>query len=478
MFNNSFVIGRFPSKWKHAIVKPLLKKAGAEESSPANFRPVSNLTFISKVLERIANHQLIGYLSASHLLPRLQSAYRRGHSTETALLKVFSDLVNAIDSGQLALLSLLDMSAAFDTVDHDILMQRLSSSFGIKDRALSWLESYIRGRTQSVHLAGEETEPRLVTCGVPQGSVLGPLLFVLYTADLERIIEVHGLLHHCYADDTQLYFFCEPSQTAGLKQRVLLCIEQISGWMASNRLKLNPSKSEFIWCTTFRRRHLLDGSTFRIGDSEVHPADTIRNLGVQFDSCMTMTAHVSQLVRGCFYQLRRIKTIRRFVPTSTAVILVNSFIVSRVDYCNSVLAGLPACQLERIQSVLNSAARLIYGRTPSDHVTDLLRDNLHWLRVPQRITYKLCLITYKSLHNLMPEYITDFCIPISDNRLRSSARGLLHVPRSTTRFGESSFSVSGPTAWNSLPHYVKMAPSLETFKSSLKTYLFKQSYNN
>jgi len=123
MFNHSFAIGRFPSTWKHAIVKPLLKQAGAEESSPANFRPVSNLSFISKVLERIANKQLTEYLSGNRLLPRFQSAYRRGHSTETALLKVFSDVVNAIDSGQLALLSLLDMSAAFDTVDHDILMQ-------------------------------------------------------------------------------------------------------------------------------------------------------------------------------------------------------------------------------------------------------------------------------------------------------------------------------------------------------------------
>jgi len=122
------------------------------------------------------------------------------------------------------------MSAAFDTVDHDILIQRLSASFGIKDRALSWLDSYIKGRTQSVHFSGEETPPRLVTCGVPQGSVLGPLLFVLYTADMERIIKAHGLLHHCYADDTQLYFFCEPSQTAELKQRVLLCIQSISKW--------------------------------------------------------------------------------------------------------------------------------------------------------------------------------------------------------------------------------------------------------
>src|SRR6218665_3821431 len=132
----------------------------------------------------------------------------------------------------------------------------------------------------------------------------------------------------------------------------------------------------------------------------------------------------------------------------------------RVDYCNSMLAGLPTCQLDRIQSVLNSAARLIYGRTPSDHITDLLRDDLHWLRVPQRIVYKLCLVTYKALNDhRMPDYISDFCIRVADKRLRSSSRNLLHVPRSSTKFGDCSFSIAGPTAWNSLPDHVKNASS-------------------
>src|SRR6218665_2428309 len=175
----------------------------------------------------------------------------------------------------------------------------------------------------------------------------------------------------------------------------MFCIEQISEWMSSNHLKLNPSKSEFLWCTTLRRCHLLGGSTFALADAKVLPADVILNPGVYFDSCLTRTAHVSQLIRICFYQLRRIKTIRKFIPTSIAVVRVNSVIVSRVDYCNILLAGLPIYQLDRIQSVFNAAARLIYGRTPSEHLTYLLRENLHWLRVPQRITYKLCLITYK-----------------------------------------------------------------------------------
>src|SRR6218665_2310747 len=204
---------------------------------------------------------------------------------------------------------------------------------------------------------------------------------------------------------------------------------------------------------------------------------TSATLESTLNSCLTRTAHVSQLVRSCFYQLRRIKTIGKFIPTSIAVVLVNSFIVSRVDYCNSLLAGLPICQLDRLQSVLNAAARLIYGRTPSDHVTDLLRDNLRWLRVPQRITYKLCLIAYKAIHNSMPDYITNFCISAADKRLRSSAKNLLQVPRSSTKFGDCSFSLAGQNAWNNLPDHVKNASSLEAFKSRLETHLFKHSYD-
>src|SRR6218665_153414 len=182
-----------------------------------------------------------------------------------------------------------------------------------------------------------------------------------------------------------------------------------------------------------------------------------------------MTVHVSQPVRGCFYQLRRIKTIGKFISTSAAVNLVNRFIVFRFDYYKSatvlgLLAGLQTGQLDRIglQPELNSTAPFIYLRTPSDHTTDLLRDNLHWLRVPQRIAFKLCLITYKSLNDRrMSHYISYFCIRVvADKRLRSSSKNLLLVPRSSTKFGDCSFSIAGPTAWNSLPDNVKNASSV------------------
>ena len=175
-----------------------------------------------------------------------------------------------------------------------------------------------------------------------QGSVLGPLLFVLYSAEVGNIIDRRGLKHHCYADDTKIYSFCQPSTSAAVKSDVLDCIEEITAWVSSNRLQINPSKSEFIWCTTARRTKLIPTDSFDLGGSIVQPSKSVRDLGAYIDSDMSMTTHISRLVSSCFYQLRRIKLILRNLPTSAAVQLVNSFVISRIDHCNSLLFGLPA----------------------------------------------------------------------------------------------------------------------------------------
>ena len=193
-----------------------------------------------------------------------------------------------------------------------------------------------------------------------------------------------------------------------------------------------------------------------------------------------MATHVDRLASASFYQLRRIRAIRRSLSTSMSIQLVNSFVASRIDYCNSLLAGLPACQLDRIQLVLNGAARIIYGRGKYDHITPILRDKLHWLRVPERIRFKCCLLTYKALNNQAPQYIANMCIKTSSSGRRSSLRSATHniltVPRTKTKFGDRSFAVSGPSAWNRLPDSVKTATSVDVFKSRLKTHLFRESY--
>ena len=249
-------------------------------------------------------------MTANNLFPHLQSANRRSHSTETALLKVFTDIINSIDAGEVALLSFLDFSAAFDTVDHKILLQKLSSSFGFSFTVYNWLSSYLTGRTQYVDYADQRTEQRHVIYGVPQGSVLGPLLFVLYTTEIGNIVEKQPKPPLFRGRQSTLFILSHK-----LSARLLSCISEITDWTKSNRLQINPSKTEFIWCTTARREKTFDREPFRLGDTTVETSTSVRNLVACIDSDMSMTTHINHLVRTCFYHLRRIKHIRRFITT-------------------------------------------------------------------------------------------------------------------------------------------------------------------
>ena len=282
---------------------------------------------MSKVLERVILRQLVVHLTSNGLLPEFQSAYRKGHSTETAVLKVFSVIVDDMDKGKFVLLSLLDLSAAFDTVDHDILLHKMSTSFGVGGDVLIWFKSYLIGRSQSVYLPTGSSVKSAVTCVVPQGSILGPILLTLYTADICRLISTFELKHHCYADDQQIHGSCSLTDCGNLKLKMLDCIQSVEQWMPSNRLRLNPAKLEFMWCCTSRRLYLADTLRFNLPDGDVEPSGTVRDLGAFFDQAVTMKDHVNRLVNTCNFQLRCIRSIRRSLPMITAIQLVNSFVI-------------------------------------------------------------------------------------------------------------------------------------------------------
>lgn len=385
--NSSLARGVVPDSFKSAIVKPILKKAGLDPETLANYRPVSLLPFLSKILEKVVAQQLISHIETHSLSARYQSGFKRRHSTETALLKVTNDILSENDKGKVTALVLLDLSAAFDTVDHEILLSRLESDVGVSDVALSWFRSYLSGRSQVVSCAGRTSCSRAVTCGVPQGSVLGPLLFCIYMQPLEAIIQRHNISHHFYADDTQLYLSFDPSEAHQAIDRLNKCLVDIRSWMSTNFLKLNSDKTELLLIGNPKRLAKISNFQLTIGDSTVKPSTSARNLGVLFDDSLSFKAFTLKSASAAAFYIRSLAMIRDHLPRDLTSSLCASLVLSRLDYCNSLLTGLPKCTLRPLQLAQNMAARLVFRTNKSSHVTPLLRQ-LGWLPIAKRIEKK------------------------------------------------------------------------------------------
>ncbi len=482
IINASLSSGHVPTTLKTALVIPLLKKPSLDPDVLDNYRPISLLPFLSKLLERVVLQRLLLHLIENELFTPFQSAYRAGHSTETALLKVVNDLLLSIDEGGASLLTLLDLSAAFDTVDHRILLNRLKSRFGISGVALQWFRSYLTDRRQSICISDTTSSPRSLEFGVPQGSVLGPILFLLYIAPVHDIFLQHGINDHFFADDTQGYTKFKVSEDGAdqmrASQSMTACIKDVSTWFIRNRLKLNHSKTLNMFVSSSTARKQPFSSHLLVGDVLIPPSNTVTDLGVSLDSHLTMEAQVRNICKRSYYQLWRISKIRKFLDMASCNQLVCSLVLPHLDYANSLLFGLPDYLIAKLQRVQNSAARIV-TRAPRRSSSSLLLKRLHWLPVAQRITYKIALLSLKCVNGLAPSYLCDIVSLYCPNRpLRSASSNDLRVPRMRlSRVGERSFTFAAPTVWNSLPPDLRSRSSLESFSSGLKTYLFKLAFS-
>ena len=373
---------------------------------------------------------------------------------------------------------LLDLSAAFDTIDHNALLHRLETYFSVTGDFLAWFNSYLKNRTQSVVIDDCVSQPSVLHYGVPQGSVLGPLLFCCYTAPLGDIIRRHDLSHHLYADDTQIYFSISPSSSSGATAKVEMCISEVRDWMRLNWLKLNDAKTDVIVFGSRSSLSKIDTTiAIQIGDSSVQTSAFVKNLGIYMDTELNMEKNIGALTRSCYMHLHNIGRIRKYLQEDATKSIVHALTMSRLDYCNALMYGLPQRLIDKMQRVQNTGARIITRTKRTAHITPVLKD-LHWLPVKDRITFKLLVITYKALHGLAPLYLSELVVPYQPSRaLRSQHQSLLSCTRSRTKtYGDRSFRSASARLWNSLPANVRESPSLFSFKSRLKTHMFDISY--
>ena len=381
---------------------------------------------------------------------------------------------------------LLDLSAAFDTIDHNILINTLYSCFGICDKALSWFRSYLSGREQFIKIKDCLSDSFKLLFGVPQGSVLGPLLFTLYTAPLSKIIASFKEVQHLlYADDTQIYISITPENSASSVLQLQECLKSVFAWMTSNKLKLNPDKTELIlFGNQSQQEELSHVFPLDILGKKLVPSPSVHNLGVILDSEVSLRLHVSSIVSSCFYHIKDLRRIRRFLPKSVALILANALVSNRIDYCNSLFYSLDSRQLRRLQAVQNTLSRIVTLSSRFSPTTPLLK-KLHWLPIKYRIIFKTNVITYKALSQQHPMYLSSLLKNYSSTKNTRRCNPANHtleqlyfnykVHRSFKHL-KHSYAFSGPRLWNGLPLFVRSADTIVSFRNRLKTYLFQLAF--
>ena len=404
IINSSFDEGHFVATEKRGLIRPYLKKIGLDVNDLSNYRPVMNLTHLSKIIEGTMLDQLVPFLEEVGVVPRYQSVYRKLHSTETALCKIHDDLVSNTSHGKASISVLLNLSAAFDTVDHQLLLSDFSDC-GVEGTVLSLLESSLENRKHCVAIGESRSESTALQYGGLQGSVLGPVLFTVYTGTLAFLLEAHGVSYHFFLQMTQLYIRVEDIDEA--KHRLSSLLSDSKIWMARRKFKLNDGKTEIIVIRgNLRNVSVANFGEMSFGNTQLVPCESAKNLGVVLNSLLSFRSHIDSIVKTCNFQIRNLYMIKDFVNKKNLVTLVHSLIISKVDYCTSLLIGLPTVILKKVQSVLNRAARLIFNLPPRVPTTSSLIE-LHWLLLKGRIEFKICLITFKALKFNQPSYIRE-----------------------------------------------------------------------
>ena len=473
IINTSIIYKKIPTRWKHALVKPLPKNKNPACAS--DYRPISLLPTFSKVVEKLIAKQMIEYLKETNYFDNLQSAYKHSHSTVTALLNVTDDIYECLENSELVFLVLLDYSKAFDCANHRLILAKLKAA-GFRDDSLKWIFSYLSDRRQKVTTSQGESIWSDVFNGVPQGSVLGPLLFTVLVSDLRDAIR-RGR-YHMYADDTQLYYSCKCEDVNGTIENINSDLSRISEYSKKNCLKLNAEKSKYIIIGSrqnLKKLKTIHLDPVRIDGKLIEREYEAKNLGITFDEELSWIRHVNLLIAKSYGKLKQGFRFKNFLNEGSKFKMTETYILSQFNYGDIILQNLSEQSQKKIQKVQNRCVRFIFGLRKYDHISAFIKDKKILNMKSRRLLHSLTLM-FRIKNQKAPMYLC--------NRLKSHnathnycTRNRFNIdpPFARSKLRSMSFFIYISTQFNELTKYVDIRNvSVSTFKLRCKSYLLNK----
>ena len=473
VINLGYQEATFPDCMKIATIKALHKKEDSDNIS--NYRPISILPTLSKVFERAATDQLVEHLEKNNLLSKHQHAYRKGHSTQTCLVEVINYLYKLFDHKKYAAVISLDLSKAFDSISHQLMLNKLAR-LNLSEPTLLWIKSYLSHRKQRTKFKSYISTEEPVTAGVPQGSIIGPLLFLCFTNDIPEVFTEKCKIVG-YADDTQL--LVEAADMKQLMKKIEDIIETAQKWYSMNSMKNNISKTEVLILNT--KKVNLKDIVIKVKDGEkiiqIKPKSHIKILGVLIDDQLNWTKQVNNVKRNALNSIRNLHRVNHLLPTKLKVNLYNALVTPHLDYADVVWAGCGKSNSQKLQIAQNFAAKSITGNKKYDSASDSLR-KLQFLNLHQRRTVHEAVYTHKSLLQLNPANTNaDYLQHRPTSNTRSSTLGKLNLPKHRTSKFQNSPLFRTIKSWNSCPDHIS-TDNIKTHKSLHQKYLITETYKH
>ena len=465
VINASIVNETVPSAWKQAVVIPIHKRD--DPSVPANFRPVTTVPAVCKIIEKVVHTQLVEYLENQSLFSTDQHGFMRGHSTTTALLTVTEDILKGMDNSEISLLALIDLSRCFDVIDHETLINKLE----LLQIAPGWFRSYLKGHTQKVRVGDSLSEPLPIEIGTFQGTILGSLLFNLLTNDISSYIPsvTNGFKVSFvrYADDTQIALTGPRKRIDEMKNSLEQLLDTLATWFMQNGMKVNAAKTELMLCGDKRQLKLLsDLPEVHFMGERLDYSEKVKNLGVIMDPELSWKQHIKHVTSRCFGILISLWHVRNILPLDLLPRIIDSLVMSHVRYCLQVYGSANQSVLTEIQKILNFSARVISGRRKYDHISDVLQQ-LNWLNVPQLVAYFDLNLTHRILTTCLPLSLRNQFSYNRETVMRSTRQSShLSLFRPKNNHGKRCFTYRASKLYNSVAERNELREvTMHAFKS-------------